>query len=64
MDHFSKETVKITGLESKSYEFKTVGRNAVGKSTESDIVEFKPEPASVVGRKLFQPFISTGCLAD
>ena len=64
MDHFSTGAVKITGLESKSYEFKTVGRNAVGTSTESDIVELKPEAATLVGRKLFQPFISTGCLAD
>ncbi|XP_068714967.1 neuroglian-like isoform X2 [Montipora foliosa] len=57
VDYFSTETVEITGLESKSYEFKTVGRNAVGTSTESDIVELKPEAASVVGRPVDSPSV-------
>lgn len=57
VDHFSTKKVEITNLEPAAYEFKIVGRNAVGKSPDSDIVETRVEGVPVIGRELLDSSI-------
>lgn len=52
VNHFSTQKVEISNLEPEVYEFKIVGRNAVGKSPDSDIVEARLEEAPVIEREL------------
>ncbi|XP_074608784.1 hemicentin-1-like [Acropora palmata] len=51
VNHFSTQKVEISNLEPEVYEFKIVGRNAVGKSPDSDIVEARLEDAPVIERQ-------------
>lgn len=51
VNHFSTQKVEISNLEPEVYEFKIVGRNAVGKSPDSDIVEARLEEAPVIERQ-------------
>ena len=51
MDHFSTQLVKVNSLDTGVYEFKTVGKNFVGTSPESDVIEARPEPDPVVSSK-------------
>ena len=43
VDHFSTQWTEIKNLEPEVYEFKTVGKNTVGTSPESDVTEARPE---------------------
>ena len=52
MNHFSTQKVEISNLAPEVYEFKIVGRNAVGRSPDSDIVEARLEEAPVIEREL------------
>ena len=53
VDHFSTQLIDINNLEPEVYEFKTVGKNAVGTSPDSDVIEARPELGPVVrGKKL------------
>ena len=51
MDHFSTQQTEVTNLEPEVYEFKTIGKNRVGQSPESDVTEGRPEQEPVVSGK-------------
>ena len=51
MDHFRTKWTQISNLDPELYEFKTIGRNDVGTSPESDITEARPaDTGAVVGK--------------
>ncbi|XP_073228624.1 fibronectin type III domain-containing protein-like [Porites lutea] len=57
MDHFSTQLVKVNSLDTDVYEFKTVGKNLVGTSPESDVIEARPEPDPVVSSQRGNPTV-------
>lgn len=51
VDHFSTQWTEIKNLEPEVYEFKTVGKNTVGTSPESDVTEARPEQGpAIIGK--------------
>ena len=60
MNHFSTEWTEINNLDPELYEFKTIGKNTVGTSPESDVTEARPVIGPDVGKWLkFSPRLRT-----